>query len=103
MAPAQFIRQALPFHYLGEGGLMAASDSYFLDVERSVLGQPWRGRLKGGGAEQPVAITQISGPPDLMARVLAGRGVKLEEVAPYLDPALRDLMPDPFPLRDLGP
>jgi single-stranded-DNA-specific exonuclease len=103
MAPAQFIRQDLPFHHLGEGGLMAASDSYFLDVERSVLGQPWRARLKGAGEAQALAITQISGQPDLMARVLAGRGVKLEEVARYLDPTLRDLMPDPFTLRDMEP
>lgn len=77
--------------------------SFFLDVERSVLGQPWRPRLDGAGESQALAIAQITGQPDLMARVLAGRGVKIEEVARYLDPTLRDLMPDPFTMRDMEP
>ena len=50
-----------------------------------------------------MAIAQISGQPNLMARVLAGRGVELEEVARYLDPTLRDSMPDPFTMRDMEP
>ena len=37
----------------------------------------------------------VSGQLDLMARVLAGRGVRFDEVARYLDPTLRELMPDP--------
>ncbi|WP_158816916.1 single-stranded-DNA-specific exonuclease RecJ [Methylocapsa sp. S129] len=77
--------------------------SFFLDVERSVLGRPWRARLNNAGEAQALAIGQVSGQSDLMARVLAGRGVKLEEVALYLDPTLRDLMPDPFTLRDMEP
>jgi single-stranded-DNA-specific exonuclease len=83
--------------------LTAVPTSFFLNVERSVLGQPWRARLNGAGEALALAITQISGQPDLMARVLAGRGVKLEEVARYLDPTLRDLMPDPFTMRDMEP
>ena len=37
-----------------------------------------------------------------MARVLAGRGVELDEVARYLQPTLRELMPDPFTLREMA-
>lgn len=77
--------------------------TYFLDVERSALGRPWRARLDGAGEAQALAIGQVSGQPDLMARVLAGRGVKFGDVARYLDPTLRDLMPDPFTLRDMEP
>jgi single-stranded-DNA-specific exonuclease len=77
--------------------------SFFLNVERSVLGQPWRSRLNSVGEAQALALAQVSGQPDLMARVLAGRGVKLEEVDRYLDPTLRDLMPDPFTMRDMEP
>jgi single-stranded-DNA-specific exonuclease len=76
---------------------------FFLDVERSVLGRPWRSRLNGAGEALALAIAQVSGQSDLMARVLAGRGVKLEEVERYLDPTLRDLMPDPFTMRDMKP
>jgi len=80
---------------------MAADFS--LDVERSVLGRPWRARLNGAGEALALAIAQVSGQSDLMARVLAGRGVRLEEVERYLDPTLRDLMPDPFTMRDMEP
>jgi single-stranded-DNA-specific exonuclease len=76
---------------------------FFLDVERSVLGRHWRSRLNGAGEAAALAIAQVSGQSDLMARVLAGRGVKLEEVERYLDPTLRDLMPDPFTMRDMEP
>jgi single-stranded-DNA-specific exonuclease len=74
---------------------------YFLDVERSALGRPWRARLDAAGEAQALAIAQIAGHSDLMARVLAGRGVKAEAVEKYLDPTIRDLMPDPFTLRDM--
>ncbi|MGO8800294.1 MAG: single-stranded-DNA-specific exonuclease RecJ [Roseiarcus sp.] len=80
-----------------------ASAGFFLNVERSVLGRPWRSRLDGAGEAQALAIAQVSGQSDLMARVLAGRGVKLEGVGRHLAPTLRDLMPDPFTLRDMEP
>jgi single-stranded-DNA-specific exonuclease len=75
----------------------------FLNVERSVLGRPWRSRIDGAGDAQALAIAQVSGQSDLMARILAGRGVKLDEVERYLDPTLRDSMPDPFTMRDMEP
>jgi single-stranded-DNA-specific exonuclease len=80
---------------------MGAPDRYFLGVERSVLGQPWRARLDAAGEARALAIAQVGGQSDLMARVLAGRGVGLDEVERYLDPTLRDAMPDPFALRDM--
>jgi single-stranded-DNA-specific exonuclease len=80
---------------------IAQPSRYFLDVERSALGRPWRSRLDTPGEAQALAIAQVAAQSDLMARVLAGRGVKVKEVAKYLDPAIRDLMPDPFVLRDM--
>src|SRR6266851_5714859 len=77
--------------------------SFFLNVEHSVLGQPWLSRLDGAGEARALAIAQVSGQSDLMARVLAGRDVKLDDVQRYLDPTLRDTMPDPFALRDMEP
>lgn len=39
--------------------------------------------------------------PDLVARVLAARGVGLDDVEHFLNPTLRGLMPQPSALRDL--
>jgi single-stranded-DNA-specific exonuclease len=78
-----------------------APSGYFLDVEASVLGRPWRSRLDTVGELRALAIAQIGGHDELIARVLAGRGVQPEGVAGHLNPRLRDLMPDPFCLRDM--
>ena len=39
--------------------------------------------------------------PEMIARILAARGIKLEEAADFLKPLLKNLMPDPFVLRDM--
>ena len=75
--------------------------SYFLDVEHSALGRPWRARLDGAGEMRALAIRQVGGHDELIARVLAGRDVAPEAVERYLDPTLRDLMPDPYVLTDM--
>jgi len=74
---------------------------YFLDVETSALGQPWRARLDAAGELRALAIAQVGGHDELIARVLAGRGVAPEAVDRHLAPSFRDLMPDPFCLRDM--
>lgn len=73
----------------------------FLGVERSVLGRRWRGRLDARGEAQALALTQAHGIDDFLARVIAGRGVTVADAESYLDPKLRDLMPDPSSLRDM--
>ena len=78
-----------------------ASSGYFLGVETSALGRPWRPRLDASGEACALAITQIGGQEELIARVLAGRGVEPDAVERYLNPTLRDLMPDPFCVRDM--
>jgi single-stranded-DNA-specific exonuclease len=75
---------------------------YFLDVETSALGQPWRPRLDAAGELHALAIAQIGGHDDLLARVLAGRGVLPDAVDRHLAPSFRDLMPDPDSLRDMS-
>lgn len=70
----------------------------FLGVERSILDRPWRARLDSAGEATALALAQTHGLDDLLARVLAGRGVGPSEVARYLDPSLRELMPDPSTL-----
>jgi single-stranded-DNA-specific exonuclease len=78
-----------------------APADYFLDVETSALGQPWRARLDAAGELRALAIAQVGGHDELIARVLAGRGVGPEAVDRHLTPSFRDLMPDPFNLRDM--
>ncbi|WFU03318.1 single-stranded-DNA-specific exonuclease RecJ [Rhizobium sp. CB3171] len=72
----------------------------FLGVERSVSGNRWISRLDQAGQNRALAIAQTHGLPDLIARVLAGRGVDLEEAMAFLDPTIRSLMPDPHLLTD---
>jgi single-stranded-DNA-specific exonuclease len=70
-------------------------DDAFLGVEQSVCGRAWRARLDARGNALALAIAQQLGVPELLARVLAGRGVALDEVESFLDPTIRRLMPDP--------
>jgi len=81
--------------------VLPPSERLFLNVERSVLGRPWRDRLDVPGQALALALTQIHGHGDLLARVLAGRGVGPDAAEAYLDPSLRRLMPDPASLLDM--
>ncbi|MGB7245674.1 MAG: DHH family phosphoesterase, partial [Methylovirgula sp.] len=76
-------------------------DRSLLGVERSALGRPWRERLDAAGQSRALAIAQMHGHSDLLARVLAGRGVAPQDAELYLDPQLRRLMPDPYTLRGM--
>ena len=74
----------------------------FLGVERSVCGRAWRDRLDERGAARALAITQRHDDvPELLARILAGRGIEVDAVASFLDPTVRALMPDPDSLADM--
>src|SRR5947209_3370234 len=67
----------------------------FLGVERSVCGRPWRDRLDERATARALAIAQRHNVPELLARILAGRGVEVDAVEAFLDPTVRRLMPDP--------
>ena len=72
----------------------------FLDVTASLTGRRW----VGPPPEQErlaEALAQQAGLPLVVARILAGRGVAPAQAAGFLDPRLRDLMPDPRSLRDM--
>ena len=72
-----------------------------LDVEASLGGQAWRERLGEAAAPRALAIVQQHGLPDMLARVLAGRGIEAATALPFLQPRLRDALPDPLVLRDM--
>ncbi|WP_376987979.1 single-stranded-DNA-specific exonuclease RecJ [Bosea sp. R86505] len=75
----------------------------FLGVTRSALGRPWRDRLDAAGLGRAEVLAQVEGIPDILARLLAGRGVEPNEAQSFLEPKLRDLLPDPGTLIDMGP
>ncbi len=52
-------------------------------------------------ANTALAIAQHHGISDLVARVLAGRGVGVAQAPEFIDPSLRNLMPDPASLTDM--
>ena len=78
-----------------------AKPKAFLEVEKSATGQRWVERLTPAQANIALAISQSHDIPDLIARVMAARGVGLEEAARFLDPTIRDLMPDPGSFTDM--
>lgn len=67
----------------------------FLGVDRSATGRVWRDRLDERGNLRALSIVQRHGLPELLARVIAGRGIESDGVEAYLDPTIRKLMPDP--------
>jgi single-stranded-DNA-specific exonuclease len=74
----------------------------FLGVERSACGRAWRDRLDERAASRALAIAQRHDDvPELLARILAGRGVEVDAVASFLDPTVRALMPDPDTLAGM--
>lgn len=72
---------------------------YFLDVEKSLLGQKWVARLDR--AEEAITIAQKFDIPEILARTIAGRNVEFDEIENYLTPTLRAVMPDPYILQDM--
>lgn len=72
-----------------------------LGVTQSVTGRHWVG-LSAEEERLSEALTQDPGLLPPLARVLARRGVAPEEAESFLSPALRDLLPDPLTLKDMG-
>ncbi len=88
---------ALPLAHAGDDG----EPMPFLGVRRSARGIIWRERLRADAAPIATAISQRYGLPEILGRVLAARGVGLDEVEVSLNPSLKALMPDPYTLQDM--
>ncbi|MBZ9700569.1 MULTISPECIES: single-stranded-DNA-specific exonuclease RecJ [unclassified Mesorhizobium] len=80
---------------------MTGERRLFLDVRQSATGVSWEHRLTERQDMVALAIAQGHGVPDIVARVLAGRGVTAEQAERFLDPTIRDLLPDPASLTDM--
>jgi single-stranded-DNA-specific exonuclease len=74
----------------------------FLGVDRSLTGRRWCG--PGTEVERRAeALEQETGLPPALCRTLARLGVEPAGALRYLEPQLRDLLPDPRSLRDMEP
>ncbi len=73
----------------------------FLDVAKSATGLAWVHRLDPRQENVALAMAQGQGIPDIVARVLAARGIEADEAAGFLQPTIRDLLPDPRSLTDM--
>ena len=73
------------------------------DVSRSVTDRAWVDRIDDSSRAVALAMVQQHGLPDVVARILAGRDVPIDALPGYLDPRLRDLMPDPFVMTAMEP
>jgi len=74
----------------------------FLGVTQSVTGRIWRDRCDARAGQTALAIHQRDGLPEVLARILACRGVALDGVQNYLDPSIRNLMPNPSTLTGMN-
>lgn len=75
----------------------------FLNVEQSVTGRRWVDRLDDNATRAAQAISQRTELSEILARIVAARGVGIDEAESYLNPTVRDLMPDPSTLTDMDP
>jgi single-stranded-DNA-specific exonuclease len=71
-----------------------------LGVSRSHGGRTWR--LRSSDDRNAHAIAQVLDQPEIVGRVLAARGVAPDNVESFMNPRLRDLLPDPLSLQDMG-
>lgn len=72
----------------------------FLDVETSLTGRFWAGP-EAALIRQAQALQQQTELPEALCRILAARGLEANETEAFLDPKLRDLLPDPRDMHDM--
>lgn len=73
----------------------------FLGVEQSTKARRWVGPDEAID-RQAQKIAQETGFPSAMSNVLARLGVTAGDAARFTQPSLRDLMPDPMSMKDMG-
>ena len=79
--------------------MVTSAPAALLGVERSLLGRRWRQRA--GDDRAGLALAQQLGVPEIIGRLLAARGVAVEQAERFLAPTLRDFLPDPSHLKDM--
>jgi single-stranded-DNA-specific exonuclease len=86
---------------LPASALPVETPTAFLGVTRSATGRVWRDRLDPRGAARALAIAQRYQVPEMLARIIAGRGIDIDAVEDFLDPTIRKLLPDPLTVTEM--
>jgi single-stranded-DNA-specific exonuclease len=68
-------------------------------VDRSLTGRRWM--LRGADERAGLALAQRLGIPEIVGRVMAARGIDLDAAEQFLEPTLRDALPDPASLAGM--
>ncbi|MEM6823967.1 MAG: single-stranded-DNA-specific exonuclease RecJ [Pseudomonadota bacterium] len=74
----------------------------YLGVTNSLTGRSWVGPTAEDD-RRAEHLAQATGLPPPLSRVLSSRGIEADAAEAYLAPSLRDLLPDPMTLCDMGP
>lgn len=75
------------------------NDEHFLNVECSLSGRRWVSRPTDD--RQALALAQRLDAPEIIGRILNARGIGLDEAESFLEPTLKELLPDPLHLKDM--
>ena len=79
---------------------LASTKGAVLGVTRSCTGLYWNDRL---GDDRAVSdLAQRLDLPEMLARLLAARGVEADDVDGFLEPRVKHLMPDPLNMVDMA-
>lgn len=81
------------------GETKSQDSDYLFSVDRSATGRFWT--LLQADDAHVRQLAPLIGGSDLLARLLAARGVKPEEAQQYLEPTLRETFPDPSSFQDM--
>ena len=73
----------------------------YLGITQSLTGRRWIGP-DGDCSRRADAMAQRTGLPRPLCLTLARLNIAADDALPYLEPTLRDLLPDPLSLRDMG-
>jgi single-stranded-DNA-specific exonuclease len=73
----------------------------FLNVSRSARGMAWSARLPAPRDRVANALAQDHDVGPVLARILAARDVDTTTAAAFLEPSIRDLLPNPRSLTDM--
>ena len=71
----------------------------FLGVERSLSGKRWLARPVDDRVA--LALAQSLDVPEIVGRALAARGIGPDDAPAFLNPTIRDFLPDPSHLKDM--
>lgn len=84
---------------MAAAGAAAPGDDALLGVAHSLAGKRWQTRLTD--SRLGLALAQQLDCPELVGRVLAGRGVTPGDAERFLSPSLRAELPDPSGFKDM--